>query len=76
MYNIIVKKTKDILTDISGVALTPGNFGKDCLGNGEHFDEDGDGIDCCCDECDYLLCCTDKDYPKRCAFCQDKRCPR
>ncbi len=44
-----------MIIDITGVVLTPGNFGKDCFGNGEHIDEKGNLIECCCDECDYML---------------------
>lgn len=32
--------------------LTPSFHGKDCLGNGTH-----EGIECCCDECDFYLEC-------------------
>ena len=45
-----------MIIDITGVQLTPGNLGKDGLGNGKHKD-----IDCCCDECDYLLCRINED---------------
>lgn len=38
--------------DVTGTPLTPSFHGKDCLGNGEH-----DGIECCCDECDWCLAC-------------------
>ena len=55
-----------------GVILTPGNGGKDCAGNGEHFAEEGNLIDCCCDECDYLLCCV---YKTDCRGCNDYKCP-
>jgi len=54
-----------MIIDITGTLLTPGNFGKDCLGNGEH-----DDIECCCDECDYLICCTN--YNKLCDRCFEK----
>ena len=37
-----------MIIDVTGTELTPGNFGRDCLGNGEH-----EGVECCCDECDY-----------------------
>ncbi len=40
--------------DVTGTVLTPGNGGQNCLGNGEHA-----GIECCCDECDFYLCCWD-----------------
>ena len=36
--------------DVTGVALTPGEPAA-CLGNGEQ------GLECCCDECDYFLLC-------------------
>ena len=37
-------------------AATPGNM-EECLGNGEHLDDNGNIIECCCDECDYLILC-------------------
>lgn len=40
----------------------PGNNGRDCPLNGEHFDDNGKLIECCCDECDYMMCCID-DFP-------------
>ena len=45
--------SKDIsekVIDISGIELTPGKPDI-CLGNGE------DGLECCCDECNYYLLC-------------------
>lgn len=60
-----------MIIDVTGIELTPGNFGKDCLGNGEHKI-----YECCCDECDYFLCCIDETYPLKCAKCADKDCPR
>ena len=56
--------------DITGIVLTPGNGGKDCLGNGEH-----PGIECCCDECDYMLCCL-AEGEEDCFHCKDLECPR
>ena len=44
--------------DVTGILLMPENEDKDCLGNDEHFDENGKHIECCCDECDFL--CMDK----------------
>jgi len=44
--------------DISGIILTPGNKGEYCLGNGLHYDKTGKRIPVCCDECDFLACCT------------------
>ena len=46
-----------MVIDVTGIVLTPGNQGKDCLGNGEHITEKGYHIEWCCDECDYYLCC-------------------
>lgn len=46
-------------TDISGIVLKPGNCGRNCPGNGEHFDENGNKIECCCDECNFLMLCLD-----------------
>jgi len=59
-----------MIIDISGVVLTPGNYGLDCLGNGTH-----NGIECCCDECDYLLCCTGTHDHSECLTCSDQACP-
>ena len=36
--------------DITGIELTPGKPDV-CLGNGKQ------GLECCCDECDYFLAC-------------------
>ncbi len=61
-----------MIIDITGIELTPGNNGEDCKGNGKHLDEYGNRIECCCDECDYLLCCTsDK---ANCSECMDFVC--
>ena len=38
--------------DVTGIELTPGNGGINCLGNGNR-------IECYCDECDYFLLCND-----------------
>ncbi len=57
-----------MIYDITGIRLLPGNFGQDCPGNGTH-----PGIECCCEECDYLQCCT---AAPDCASCTDKKCPR
>ena len=59
-----------MITDITGIKLTPGNFGRDCAGNGEN--QNG----CCCDGCGYLLCCTGGDFPKMCRDCTDTDCAR
>ena len=60
-----------MIIDITGVELTPGNHWKDCLGNGEHK-----GVECCCNECDYMMCCMSDDFPKICVSCKDLDCPR
>ena len=38
--------------NIEDIELNPSLGGKDCKGNGEH-----EGIECQCDECDYLMEC-------------------
>lgn len=64
-----------MIIDITGIELTPGNEGIDCLGDGNHFDSNGDRIECCCNECDYLICCTNKHSIVQCKRCTDKNCP-
>ena len=59
-----------MIIDVTGTILIPGNFGNDCPGNGEH-----EGIECCCDECDYMLCCLEDHNMESCASCHDKYCP-
>lgn len=63
-----------MIVDITGIELTPGNRGRDCLGNGRHLDEQGNRIECCCDECDYYLCCISS--TDECENCCDSECPR
>ena len=60
-----------MIIDAANVELMPGNYGKDCLGNGMH-----EALTCCCDECDYLFCCVSEDFPDVCAACEDTNCPR
>ena len=43
------------------IELIPGNGGRDCPYNGSHSDENGKIIECCFDECDYLMLCVDID---------------
>ena len=59
-----------MIIDVTGTVLTPGNDGKYCLGNGEQ-----EGIECCCDECDYMMCCFGEGKPD-CGGCKDLFCPR
>lgn len=51
---------KEKIIDVTGVELTPGDMSA-CLGNGEHFDENGNPIECCCDECNYLILCLENE---------------
>ena len=60
-----------MIIDITGTILIPGNCGRDCPGNGEH-----EGIECCCDECDYMICCLPSQSPELCDSCSDTNCPR
>ena len=59
-----------IIDGPTGIELIPGNGGKDCPGNGEH------GNECCCDECNYLCCCTNHFRKKPCNECVHVECPR
>lgn len=60
-----------MIIDVTGTILIPGNLMRDCPGNGYH-----PGNECCCDECDYLLCCIDENWPACCQTCDDPDCPR
>ena len=60
-----------MIIDITGTELIPGNKGKDSPGNGLHI-----SIECCCDECDYMLCCIESHSPAECLRCKDLACPR
>lgn len=60
-----------MITDITGAELTPGNRGKNCLGNGAHS-----GIECCCDECDYAQCCQEDFDAQSCLTCTDVYCSK
>lgn len=57
-----------MIKDVTNVILIPGNQGRDCPGNGEN-----PNVECCCDECDYLLCCVE---PPSCDACANEECPR
>ena len=59
-----------MIIDVSGVELIPGNYGQDCPGNGLD-----DSMECCCDECEYMMCCFEMDSPDWCIQCNDKECP-
>ncbi len=53
------------------IKLMPGNEGKDCPGNGTV-----PGIECQCDECDYLMCCVPEYSRGGCEDCNIAYCPR
>lgn len=59
-----------MLYTITDIQIHPGNMGKDCLGNGQH-----PGIECACDECDYLMCCSEEHKPSDCNGCKTLDCP-
>ena len=65
-----------MIFDVTGIVLTPGKRGRDCLGNGRHRGRDGLEIPCCCDECDYMLCCLASWSAAMCRDCTDSDCPR
>ena len=60
-----------MIVDITGTILIPGNDGKDCPGNGCI-----PGVECCCNECDYMLCCIDPNWYVCCPDCTEWECPR
>lgn len=64
-----------MIKDVTGTELTPGRGGINCMGNGLHTDENGNAIECCCDECDYAMCCTENFSDDECAMCDDPFCP-
>ena len=63
-----------MIIDTTGKLLTPGKNGKDCLGNGNYRDFSGKAIECCCDECDYYMCCIENSE-EDCKSCDNKECP-
>ena len=62
-----------MIIDVTGTVLTPKS--EHCLGDGRHFDENGMPIECCCDECNYLMCCTGVFLTVKCEECADEDCP-
>ncbi|MBR5155514.1 MAG: hypothetical protein IKW62_03390 [Clostridia bacterium] len=64
-----------MIIDVTGVVLIPGNNGNDCPGNGEHFDECGNWMGICCDECDYMMCCLPEHSMSKCIECNYLECP-
>ena len=67
---------RNMIIDITGIELTPGNRRIDCLGNGKHTDCKGNLIECCCDECDYMMCCLAIHSREMYEHCSDADCPR
>lgn len=65
------KRVIDVIKDVTGIELTPGRGGADCLGNGLHSDAFGNEIECCCDECDYFSCCYTEADENECDKCSD-----
>ena len=63
-----------MIIDDSGIELIPGNNGINCPGNGSHYNKFGKLIECCCDECDYLICCTYYNDMEECKKCTDADC--
>lgn len=59
-----------MIIDITGTILTPGDSGNHCLGNGNH-----PLYPCCCDECDYFICCMEIHAATDCLTCTDQNCP-
>ena len=59
-----------MVLDTTGAILVPGNLGKDCPCNGKN-----PATECCCDECDYMLCCLESHDPSECSYCSDTDCP-
>ena len=59
-----------MITDITGTELIPGNCGLNCPGNGFHEE-----YPCCCDECDYMMCCLEDHNSEACFVCSDLDCP-
>lgn len=62
--------------ELDNTYLTPGNAGRDCLGNGRCYDEDGNMYECACGECDFGLCYMVRTWEKHCSCCSNEACPR
>ena len=64
-----------MIIDVTGCILIPGNQGVNCPGNGEHKNPDGKLIECCCDECNWMMCCLETHSMSECSNCDDPICP-
>lgn len=67
----LISRLKYKIISVFEVKLMPGNEGKDCPANGEHR-----WIECKCDECEFLMCCTPEYNPDGCRDCDIDDCPR
>ena len=65
-----------MIKDVTGIKLTPGNMGRDCLGDGRHLDKKGNLIECCCDECGFYMCCIEEHNENDCKTCEYFYCPK
>lgn len=61
-----------MIKDTDDIMLNPTNLGKNCLGNGKHYDKNGNLIPICCDECDFYICCID--INTNCNICTNEKC--
>lgn len=59
-----------MVVDITGTVLIPGEQGKNCPGNGQD-----PSVECCCNECDYMICCFGNPNMQQCLICNDPECP-
>ena len=59
-----------MIIDYTGTVLIPGNMGMDCPGNGGHAD-----VECCCGECDYMMCCLETHRADMRLICENRYCP-
>lgn len=67
-----MKRCETMFLDIPDNLLFPGNKGKNCIGNGEHKNKYGVLIDCCCENCNYFLCCYEDNVD--CSNCEEINC--
>ena len=72
---VLLERLLYMIIDVTGIALTPGNSGKLCKGNGKYTDKNGVTLECCCDECDYAICCFVMNSYDDCNNCFDTLCP-
>ncbi|MBQ1948096.1 MAG: hypothetical protein II359_05755, partial [Clostridia bacterium] len=72
--DMIKRRGKKKIVDVTGTVLTPGNGGRYCRGNGKHRNIFGKRIECCCDECnDFGSALKSKPVDILCGFCHNKR---